>query len=414
MDGKKVVLVNTVYGSGSVGRITADLYHTLRQNGAAAAAAYGRGSAPEDIHAYKIGSRTDFYRHVCYNFYKDGSGFGSAKRTDRLLDWLNKERPDLLHLHNLHGFYVQIEKLFAYIKEKKIPVVWTLHDCWPFTGHCAYYDKNDCRKWKDGCGSCSYHRSSYPYAVFCDNSAENFQRKRAAFSGVENLTIVTPSLWLAGEAGSSFLGEYPVRVIPNGIDLARFCPDEEKPCNNKGAHQKWELLGAANVWEERKGLHFLEDVADRMPQDWHLTLIGLQERQIRHFSRRFSQERVSVRGRTDSVEELAAAYRKADVFLNPTLEDVFSMTNLEALACGTPVVTFPTGGSPETLEKSCGIVTDLKSADKLLAAADKIRREKAPEGIYSVQACRKWALGFGKEARYGEYLALYRDMINKG
>lgn len=408
MNKKKIVLVNTVYGSGSVGRITADLYHTAEQNGMDAAVAYGRSAAPTEIKACKIGSRPDFYRHVCYNFLKDGSGFGSKERTRRFLSWLDKEAPDILHLHNLHGFYIQVEQLFDYIKVKKIPTIWTLHDCWPFTGHCAYYDKNDCRKWKNGCQNCDYHRSAYPYALFCDNSAENYRRKKEAFCGVEELVIVTPSQWLAKEVRQSFLGQYPVQVIPNGIDTERFCPQEK---TRDDQMQTFEILGAANVWEDRKGLAYLEQLAGEMPTEWHMTLIGLSKRQQKSIEQRFDRTQVSAMGRTDSIEKLAEAYQRADVFVNPTLEDVFSMTNLEALACGTPVVTFPTGGSPETLCADCGLVTENKSAQALCKAIETIRRQKMQGSEqYSKEACRKWALCFDKIKRYGEYMDLYRNM----
>lgn len=425
---KKIVLVNTVYGTGSVGRITADLYQAVQEKGMTAAAAYGRGSVPEGIYAYKIGSRADFYGHVCYNFLRDGSGFGSAGRTERFLDWLEQEKPDLIYLHNLHGFYLQVEKLFTYIKERDIPVVWTLHDCWSFTGHCAYYDKNRCEKWKSGCGQCRYHRSAYPYALFCDNSAQNYTRKKQAFCGVKQLSLVTPSKWLAKEAGKSFLGEYPIRVIPNGIDLQQFCPadaaegeggslsgppkERREKDQIQTEHKKWEILGAANIWEERKGLACLEELAGIMPEDCHMTLIGLNNRQRRRILQSFLPQRVSAEGRTDSIAELAAAYRRADVFVNPTLEDVFSMTNLEALACGTPVITFPTGGSPETVRESCGIVTKARTAKDILEAVERIRKEKAAEtGRYTAKACRSWALDFDKKERYGDYLALYQEML---
>lgn len=265
----KIILINTVCGSGSVGRITADLYEAAVKNGAQAAVAYGRGRAPEKITSYKIGGQADFYRHVCRNFFRGEGGFGSAEQTKCFLDYLEEEKPDILHLHNLHGFYLQIELLFDYIKKKQIPVAWTLHDCWPFTGHCAYYDKNGCQLWQEGCGSCRYHAKAYPYALFKDNAARGFVRKKAAFTGVDRLVLVTPSAWLAGEVKKSFLKDYPVEVIPNGIDKTVFSPAEKNGQVQERADALriektksagYTVLGVANIWEERKGLSFLQSL----------------------------------------------------------------------------------------------------------------------------------------------------------
>lgn len=413
----KIALINTVYASGSVGRIMADLYHTIEQSGNTAIVAYGRGSAPQEVYSYKIGDRVDFIRHVWHNFYRDGSGFASLKKTDELLAWLDEQQPDLLHLHNLHGFYLQIEKLFAYLKIKKLPVVWTLHDCWPYTGHCAYYDSNGCERWKVGCGDCRYHRSAYPYAIFKDNSKENFSRKRAAFNGIENLTLVTPSTWLAEEVRQSMLRQYPVRVIPNGIDLQVFQPgtgqDRKKSHKSTRTEEgRFELLGVANIWEERKGLVYLEKLAEKLSAEYHLTIVGLSPKQKRSIEGCFAKTKVTACGHTDSVQALAAYYQNADVFVNPTLEDNFPTANLEALACGTPVVTFRTGGSPETIDEHCGIVVPKGDTAKLKQAVELVcsQRRKA-QGSFGAQACRQRALLFDKKIRYQEYLALYQEML---
>lgn len=422
----KIVLVNTVCGQGSVGRITADLYETARRHDAQAAVAYGRGNAAEGIVSYKIGNRADFYRHVCRNFFLGESGFGSAASTRRFLRYLEEVKPDILHLHNLHGFYLQTELLFAFIKEKHIPVVWTFHDCWPFTGHCAYYEKNGCLLWQEGCMRCRYHRSAYPYALFRDNAKTAFQRKKEAFTGVENLVIVTPSRWLAGEVKKSFLKEYPVEVIPNGIDLSVFAPKERQ---KEPVHT---VLGVANIWEERKGLSFFVRLAETLPEHYRIRLIGLSAGQQRALKKRFGPERLMAQQRTESLAELAEAYRQADVFVNPTLEDNFPTANLEALACGTPVVTFETGGSPETIgvtkgQSDCGICVEKGNADALLQAVrficegshrDGSVRTDSLQGRINVRPgehftplqCRARAEQFEKNTQYDRYFALYQRM----
>ncbi len=428
----KIILVNTVYGQGSVGRITADLYERVEACGNQAVVAYGRGSAPTTIASYKIGNSVDFYRHVCRNFFRGEGGFGSEKQTKRFLEFLEREQPDVLHLHNLHGFYLQIELLFDWIKSHHVPVVWTFHDCWSFTGHCAYYEKNECMEWQKGCSHCPYHRSAYPYALFRDNAANAFVRKKAAFTGVENLRIVTPSEWLAEQVRSSFLGEYPVQVIPNGINLSVFALREDS-CTFLPKKKRFQVLGVANIWEERKGLAYFVKLAEQLPGEYQIRLIGLSKSQQRKLEGQFDSDRLLAEGRTESIEELAEAYRQADVFVNPTLEDNFPTANLEALACGTPVVTFETGGSPETIglsvmgaysaseEKaiagemygspyrysSCGISVEKNNAEVLECAV----REVCESSRFSQESCRRQAEQFDKAARYGQYLALYEQIV---
>ena len=397
----KIVQVNTVCGSGSVGRIVVDLYKTAEEAGHVSLAAYGRGSAPEGIEGYLIGNKADFYCHVLRNFFKGESGFGSGKVTERFLSWLEEQKPDLIHLHNIHGFYLQVEKLFDYLKKSGIPVVWTLHDCWPFTGHCAYFDYAGCDKWKTGCYHCMQHVKAYPYAIFKDNSKEAYLDKKKAFCGVKNLTIVTPSKWLAKLVEQSFLGEYPVRVIPNGIDLSAFHPMEETETDSS----KKIVLGVANIWEARKGLGYFEQLAEILPEEYQIVLVGLNNSQKKALEKKYDTGRLMPLTRTGSVKELAALYTRADVYVNLTLEDNFPTTNLEALACGTPVVTFDTGGSPEALQKDCGFVVTKGDLEGVARAITTLTQKQKP-----VEACLARALDFDKKKRFQEYLELYKQV----
>ena len=201
----KIIFINTVVGSGSTGKITKILYELANNAGFESAVAYGRGSAPTGIRGYKIGNNLDFVIHVLINFFGGKSGFGSKRTTRQFIKWLEKEKPDIIHLHNLHGFYLNIDMLFKYIKENDIPIIWTLHDCWPMTGQCAYFDYVQCEKWKTGCFSCPVYRTDYPYSLFKDNSRNNYFNKAEIFSNVKNMTIVTPSKWLANLVEQSFL-----------------------------------------------------------------------------------------------------------------------------------------------------------------------------------------------------------------
>lgn len=433
----KILQVNTVIRGSSVGRIMADLYEVIKASGNEARVAVGREPMPEGYEGILIGNKGDFYQHVVKNFLQGESGFGSAEVTKKFLSWVEEEKPDLIHLHNIHGFYLQVEMLFEYIKKRNIPVVWTLHDCWSFTGHCAYYDFAACEKWKTGCHTCMQHAKVYPYAIFKDNTTASYARKRKAFCGVKNLTIVTPSHWLKGQVEQSFLKKYPVTVIPNGVDLSVFTPDWVKDINNgkssdsnkkndknnnssyfenknnsgndnkKSDSDIKTILGVANIWELRKGLVYFEKLAKDLPDDYRVELIGVNKKQKKELNKKYGSK-VIARERTANVGELVEAYRNAAVYVNATLEDNFPTTNLEALACGTPVVTYATGGSGEAVTEETGIVVRRGSYDKLLEAV-----LEAAKGRFSKEDCLKRAKEFDKETRYEEYLKLYEEVLGK-
>lgn len=408
----KILQINTVVRGSSVGRIMADLYQVIEASGNEARLAVGREPWLEEYKGILVGNKKDFYLHVMKNFFQGESGFGSEEVTKRFLAWMDQEKPDIIHLHNIHGFYLQVELLFEYIKKRKIPVVWTLHDCWSFTGHCAYYDFAACDKWKTGCNACVHHAKVYPYALFKDNTIASYSRKRKAFCGVEDLTIVTPSIWLKEQVKQSFLKEYPVRVIPNGVDLELFCPKSGEPENagknlTENENRTKTILGVANIWELRKGLVYFEKMAEDLPKDYKVQLIGVNKKQKKELNKKYGG-RIIAMERTSSPEELAEAYRNAAVFVNATLEDNFPTTNLEALACGTPVVTYATGGSGEAVTEDTGIVVQRGNYDALLEAVT-----RAAGGIFDSNACRKRAEQFEKNKRYGEYLELYQEILKE-
>lgn len=402
--GLKVLQISTVCGSGSVGRIVVDLYQMLERNGDQGLIAYGRRKAPEGVRAFRFGSDGDMILHVLSTFFRGEHGFASGRQTKGLITRIRAWEPDVIHLHNIHGFVLQVELLFRYLKEAGKPVVWTLHDCWPYTGHCAFYDFNGCAGWKEGCQGCLEYRRTYPYALFRNRTEENYRRKRSAFTGVPNLTLVTPSRWLAGEVRQSFLADYPVMVIPNGIDTETFHPVESELRQELRLCGKFVILGVANVWERRKGLSYFLELAEKLPDSCQIILIGLSKKQLRGLPK-------NILGleRTSSAEELAAYYSMADVFVNATLEDNFPTTNLEALACGTPVITFDTGGSPESLDDSCGRIVPKGDLEALLEEILEEQREpKASE------ACVKRAGRYRREDRFWEYMTLYHQLTERG
>lgn len=402
-NGLKVMQINTVCGSGSVGRITVDLIQALETEGDTGLAAFGRREGPLGISTYKFGTNLDMGIHVLHTFFRGEHGFASKKQTGHLLQKIEEYNPDIIHLHNIHGFYLDVEQLFAYLKKSGRPVVWTLHDCWSFTGHCAHFDYIGCMKWKTGCESCPQYKSVYPYALFKDNSKENYRRKKAAFTGVPQLTIVTPSQWLSLLVKESYLKEYPVRVIPNGIALNKFHPVDKGLRKRLGMEKKFILLGVAGMWEEHKGYAYFETIADRLDDSCQIILIGLSRQKLRKL-----HPKIYGVMRTNSMEELAEYYSMADVYVNPTLEDTFPTTNLEALACGTPVITFATGGSVESVDEATGKIVPKGDTEKLLQAVRELQGEPSKE-----MACLKKAEGYNKDDRFREYLRLYRELLEE-
>lgn len=405
----KIVQINTVCGTGSTGKIAVDIYKTSQSEGLECFIAYGRGHAPIEVQGYKIGNPLDFCAHVLVNFCLGKNGFASRTVTQRFLNWLDNIQPDILHLHNLHGFYIHVGMLFKYIKAHNIPVIWTLHDCWPMTGQCAHFDYACCNKWQTACHNCPIYRSNYPYSLFRDNSRQNYLLKRSAFTGVKNMIIVTPSNWLSDIVKKSYLKEYSVAVIPNGINLDLFSPgDTSFPSYTKDLCATSELkivLGVANVWTQRKGLDFFLQLSEMLDDNYQIVLIGVSKKQQSKIRSKYNG-RITAITRTANQEELVSWYQHAYVYVNTTLEDNFPTTNLEALACGTPVITFNTGGSPESITDQCGIVVEKGNIEKIKEAI--LSLDNHPEITSS--NCRKQALNYDRALCFKKYVDIYKTL----
>ena len=343
----KVLMINSVCGIGSTGRICTDLAQQLEARGHEVKIAYGRSNTvPEKARKYavRIGSSLGVKMHVLQTRLLDAHGLGSKGATKRFLQWADEYNPDLLWLHNIHGYYINYELLFQWIKSRpNTQVKWTLHDCWVFTGHCSHFTMIKCEQWKTHCSYCPQTRR-YPASYGKDNCKVNFDRKRAAFTGVKNMTLITPSQWLADLTRQSFLKEYPVEVHYNTIDTNVFKPTPSDFRERYGLQDKFIVLGVASVWDERKGLKDFYKLAQMLDDRYAIVLVGLSKKQMKELPR-------NIRGiqRTNSPQELAAIYTAADVFFNPTYEDNYPTVNLEAEACGTRVVTYDTGGCKETI-----------------------------------------------------------------
>ena len=402
----KIVQINTIVNSGSTGKIAENIGRVIMVKDHESHICFGRGENNSASKLFRIGNSFDTISHGLMTRLFDLHGFGSKAATKKLIRYLDLTKPDLIHLHNLHGYYINIEILFEYVKIYKLPVVWTLHDCWPFTGHCSYFDSVNCRKWEDQCYYCPLIKT-YPKSWFIDNSRNNYIRKRNIFSGVNNMVIVTPSIWLGDLVKKSFLKEYRLRVINNGVDLNKFrqvdTVDNKKKFNL--ARQKT-ILGVANIWDKRKGLDDFLKLRLYINPGYQIILVGLSKQQITGLP-----EGITGMERTENLNELTGLYSLADVFINPTYSDNFPSTNIEALACGTPVITYDTGGSGEAVDEFTGRKVKKGDIDGLVRSIEELTSTKNSDILRA--GCRQRAEKlYNQEDRFVNYLDLYEELEN--
>lgn len=349
----KYLFVNSVCGIRSTGRICTDLADELEAQGHTVKIAYGRENVPEQYRKYavRIGTDAGVYLNAVKARLLDNEGLNAKQATRAFLLWAEKYDPDVLWLHNLHGYYLNYELLFAWIKSRpRMKVKWTLHDCWAFTGHCSHFTFVGCDLWKTGCRNCP-QKKDYPVSVLFSNAGENYQRKKKAFTGVHDLQVITPSQWLAGISGESFLGGYPVQTVNNTIDRSVFRPIETDWKKRHGIRGKM-VLGVASTWNERKGMEdFFRLAAER--KDVTVVLVGLSERQLASLP-----DGIIGIARTNNAQELVELYSAADVFFLPSKEENYPTVCLEAEACGTRVVVYDVGGCRETLTREDSAAVD--------------------------------------------------------
>lgn len=388
---------------GSTGKIMLSIAECARDSGnevaTFSARFYHRGVNtvfPVIHHHTYFGNRIENMIHLRLAQMTGFHGCFSALGTLKLLKMLDRFHPDVIHLHNLHNWSINFPLLMNYIKKRNVPVVWTLHDCWAFTGHCPYYGMVECDRWKTGCHSCPIYRE-YPQS-FVDNSRYMWKHKKKWFTGLQNVTIVTPSRWLAEQVKQSFLKDYSVKVINNGIDLAVFRRTESDFRKKYGCIDKKIVLGVAFGWGKRKGLDVFAALSNRLTEDYQIVLVGTEDK----LDNQLPENIISIH-RTQNQRELAEIYSAADVFVNPTREETFGLVNVEALACGVPVVTFDTGGSPECIDESCGIVVPRDDVDALESAV----RQVCEQNPFTCEACVARAKCFDQHERFQDYVNLY-------
>lgn len=366
----KYLFINTVAGYGSTGRLAAEKCRELTGQGHTCVLAYGRMKANcDDLTTVRIGSDWAVKRHALESRLLDNSGFGSRVATRKFLNWVRAYDPDVIWLHNLHGYYLHVGELFSYLRTCGKKILWTLHDCWAFTGHCVYFDYVQCEKWRQECGNCPQKRT-YPASLLADRSAENYRRKQRLFTGIPNLTLVVPSHWLSRRVKQSFLREYPVEVVYNQVDRAVFKPTPGDFRERYGLEDKVIVLGVASVWEERKGLKDFLALSGLLDDRFRIVLIGLSQKQ-----RKSLPESILGLPRTDNLLQLAQAYTAADVFVCPSTEETFGMTVLEACCCGTKPVVYQDTACEEIVEAFGGVAVP-RGAENLRGAILELMREK--------------------------------------
>ena len=406
---KKLFQINTVCNSGSTGRIAENIAKTAAMNGWDNYVAFGRNSQKsKSAKMYQMGTQFSFYLNVLSARFFDNDGFLNSANTRKLVECIDGVSPSVIHIHNLHGYYADIRVLFNYIKNRGIPTVITLHDCWFFTGHCPYFTFNGCDKWKNVCKKCPQKRG-YPKSLLFDNSTGNFIAKKSLFDDFDNLTLVPVSDWLSGLLENSFLRRKQKVVIKNGIDLGIFNPRQfdESFCKKYQIPNKFKILGVASVWGRRKGFQDFVELSKKLSQGEVIVLVGLNKKQVSYIKNNF--ENIIPIERTENVDDLAKLYSMCDVFFNPTYEDNYPTTNLEAQACGIPVVSYKTGGACESLDAEYGFEInqgDLPAALKVIRNIKGLNKEKMRNTLV-----RKSQKEFDSDVCFRKYMRLYDEIV---
>ncbi|UOO37548.1 glycosyltransferase [Oscillospiraceae bacterium CM] len=397
-----VLMINSDSGSGSTGRIADDLCHALIKRGHRCLLAYGRNNAGRNPDAIRVGSQWDVLWHTLQTRLLDAQGLGSKNATRAFLKEAALFSPDVIHLHNLHGSYINIPLLFRWLKKLNKPIVWTLHDCWPLTGHCTNFTAIGCRRWETGCQSCP-QRQAYPKSWLVDRSAQNMALKRRLFTSLDKLTLVPVSQWLCQQAAQSFLGGCERRVISNGVDRCIFAPTESDFRAQNGLDGKTILLGAASVWSPQKGLSMFNALSALLDETYQIILVGVTQAQKKKLSKK-----IMTFEHIQDPQELANVYSATDIFLNPSVEESFGLVALEALACGIPVISNSFSANPELITPSCGLVLGDVSAAAFAQAVKKLQINP-----FKQADCVKRASGFDKEIMLARYLDLYETLYEK-
>ena len=402
----KLFQINVVANSGSTGKIAEQIGILARNNGWDCYMAYGRWAYNSSLKLYKIGTKKDVYLHGLKSLLLDKHALGSKRATKELIEEIRKVKPDLIHLHNIHGYYLNLPLLCDFLAEYGKPIVMTLHDCWTVTGHCVHFQDINCDKWIKGCHHCT-NLKGYPKSLFIDNTQNNWNIKKKAFRKIlPLLTIVPVCNWLGDIVSQSYLKEANRRVIVNGIDLDVFKPKENVSAirTKYKLDNKFVILAVSNGWNSTKGFEDILWLRERLSDEYVFVMVGVSPKQKNNLP-------PGIVGicKTENVNQLAELYVMADVFLNPTYQDTLPTVSIEALACGTPVIGYNTGGSADIIDENVGVLIERGRKDKLLFSLQEL---KSVGKEFYQKKCREKAISqFDNQKCFQSYLDLYNDLL---
>lgn len=401
----KILQINATYKIGSTGKIMSDLNDVIAESGYESFMLSGYTINAESHNLYCMSPENYNYvirKNLLLSRLTGRMGYGKRKATKNSVEWIDSIKPDIIHLHNIHGNWINVKILMEYIKENNIPVVWTLHDCWTFTGRCSHFENFSCEKWKSGCYSCKNNKV-YPITYFFDHSKGMWIDKKEWFTNIEKLVLVTPSRWLSDYVKQSFFSGKRVLVINNGIDINTFSPSANVSLHEEELYDKKIVLGVASSWTVNKGLNDFYKLNNLLDgEKYKIVLVGLNAAQLQNVPKGI----LAIR-RTNDVSDLVGLYSRASVFINPTYQDNYPTVNLEAIACGTPVITYKTGGSIESVNEQVGRVVERGNISLLKQAIEELCERKP----LSRRECRQYAEDyFDKDVKYQEYLLLYKSL----
>lgn len=394
----KIFQIN-IFGNLSTGRVAVDIYKEVLASGNEGKIAFARNQIEEGIPHYIIGRKRDIFVHGALTRFTDRAGLYSKGATKRLIYEIEEYNPDIIHLHNIHGYYLNIVELFLYLKEKETPVVWTLHDCWACTGHCCYFEMVQCEKWKTHCQKCP-QKHAYPASILADASYENYELKKELFTG-KKIHLVTVSRWLQSVIEESFLREQPIETIYNGIDLNVFKPSPSLFRKKHGLEKKKIILGVASTWDTRKGFDDFLKLSKKIDDNTVIVLVGVSDKE----KKRLHPNMIGI-SRTGSTQELVEIYSTVDYFFNASIEETFGLPTLEAMACGTPSIVYNCTAMPEIVSLNSGYIVKPHDLD---AIVDIVQRNN----IMNPEDCIARAKEFERHSNYQKYIELYERILNE-
>lgn len=400
---KKILQINVVANSGSTGKITEKIGDMVISQGWESNIVYGRWGRKSSSQLYYVGNKIELLTHGFLSLFFDFHGRGSILATHKLISYINTLQPDIIHLHNIHGYYLNYKLLFKYLETLNIPIIWSLHDCWSFTGHCVHYTAAGCNKWQYGCNNCP-NKWDYPKALI-DNSHNNYIRKKDSFTRIKNLTIVTVSEWLKNEVKKSFLNKYPIEKISNGIDLNIFKPLISDIRKKYNIENKFVILSVATQWVKRKGMDDFIKLSKIISNDICIVLVGVTNKQ----KRRLPHNIIGI-SRTEDIEEMVKLYTTANVYVSFSEEETFGMTIIESMACGTPAIVYDSTACKELINDKVGYVVnvhDIKSAYKHV-----IDIKNSGKEVFSNYCIEHVRNNYSDKITFSKYIDLYKKLIN--